>query len=86
MQLQIFAVRDIKTDSFGTPMFLQTKGHAIRSFADEVNRKDENNILNKHPEDFELYHLGHWDTQTGEFQTHKPTQTATAPEMLVKTN
>jgi hypothetical protein len=81
MKMQIFAVRDMKTEQFGNPMFLMTKGHALRSFTDEVNRKDEQNMLNKHPEDFVLYHLGDYDTESGEFTTMKPTQMVMATEV-----
>lgn len=65
-------------------MFLITEGQALRSFTDEVNRKDENNSLNKHPEDFELYALGIFDTQTGLFETQAPKQVITAKQVLIQ--
>jgi len=81
MILNIFAVRDIKTDQFANPMFLVNALQAIRHFADEVNRVDNDNILNKHADDFELYHLGTYDTNNGLFQTNTPKQIATASEL-----
>ena len=84
MKLQIFAVRDRKTDQFANPMFLISKGHAVRHFADEINRKDENNILWKHPEDFELYELGSYNTETGIFDTGTPTSVALAESLMIK--
>ena len=74
MILQIFAVRDRATDQFGTPMFLITSGQAIRSFTDEVNRADKDNQIFAHPDDFDLYSLGSFNTDTGEFVTVVPEQ------------
>lgn len=81
MKLKIYAVRDIATDQYGNPMFMISKGQAIRSFQDEVNRKDEQNMLYKHPTDYELYELGDYDTDTGTFTTQTPKQIVTAKEV-----
>lgn len=72
MKLVIFAIRDRATDSFGNPMFLMAEGQALRSFTDEVNRADKDNQLYQHPDDFDLYTLGSFETNTGEFETHSP--------------
>lgn len=76
MKLKIYAVKDRQTDQYATPMFLIQNGQAIRSFTDEVNRKDENNPLYRHPDDFDLYELGDYDTNTAQFNTHTPEQLA----------
>lgn len=67
MKLQIFVIRDSKSNSYGNPMFLQTPGTAIRSLSDEVNKNKESMVYN-HPEDFELFHLGEWDAITSRFE------------------
>lgn len=67
MKIQIFAVRDSALKAFAQPMFMPTIGVALRMFTDEVNRQDPNNALNKHPEDYELYHLGEFDDELGQF-------------------
>ena len=72
MKMAIFCVHDRATQVFGTPMFLLSKGQAIRSFSDEVNRAAEDNQLYRHPDDFDLYELGDWETETGEFFPHAP--------------
>lgn len=72
MRLFICSIRDRAVDSFGTPFFVQAVGQAIRSFSDEVNRVASDNQFNKHPEDFDLYELGHFDTDTGHFDCHAP--------------
>jgi len=72
MKMCIFAVRDRATDSYGNCMFLVSAGQAIRSFTDEINRNDAQNMMYMHPDDFDLYELGSWDTDTGLFDTGVP--------------
>lgn len=67
MILKIFAVRDRQGESFAAPMFIPMPGQAIRSFTDEVNRSAGDNPLFAHPDDFDLYQLGDFDTSTGRF-------------------
>lgn len=83
MILQIFCVRDRATDQYGNPMFLVSSGQAIRSFSDEINRADAQNQLNTHPEDFDLYHLGQFNTDSGVFDTHTPRQIAVGKDLKV---
>ncbi|WMC01497.1 nonstructural protein [Microvirus D_HF4_340] len=73
MKLIIVAVRDIKTDVFGTPIFVNHQGAAIRSFGDQCTGTVQNadQTLMQHPEDFELYKLGEYDDNTGEFSNEK---------------
>lgn len=68
MKMQILAVRDIKADVYGVPMFVPNIAAALRNFADQVN-DPESGMLNKHPEDFELYHLGSYDDTNAVFVT-----------------
>lgn len=84
MKLQIFCVRDIATDQFGTPMFLVSSGQAIRSFGDECNRAEKDNQLYTHPDDFELYTLGTYETTSGLFDTGVPQQIATGKSLKVR--
>lgn len=76
MIYKVCSIRDRAADSFSVPMFFAQTGAAIRAFGDEVKRVDERNNLNKHPEDFDLYILGEFDDQTGEFSTVRPAQIA----------
>lgn len=84
MKLFIFAVRDRGTDMYGTPMFLMSRGQAIRSFGDEVNRPAEDNQIYRHPEDFDLYFLGAFDTQEGTFECVRPEQIAIGKDLQIK--
>lgn len=84
MNLIMFCVRDRATVQFGTPMFLVSSGQAIRSFTDEVNRSAPDNQLFNHPDDFDLYTLGEWDTDTGLFDSKVPEQVATGKQVKIR--
>lgn len=78
MKYVICAIRDSASDAYGVPMFMASLGQAIRSFSDEVLNPRENNMLNRHPADFELHHLGVYDDSNAEFQTDGP------PRLLIR--
>lgn len=59
----ICAVRDSAVDAYGIPIFVRARGEAIRSFMDEVRRKDS--TMGQHPEDYTLYLLGEYDLSSG---------------------
>lgn len=71
MKLVLCSVKDRAADAYGRPMFVPSVGVAIRSFSDEVNRKDVENQLFNHPDDFDLYELGEFDDNTGLFALHE---------------
>jgi len=75
---KMYAVRDTATDQFGSIMLLINNGHAARSFTDQVNENDKNNPLYNHSEDYELYYLGDYNTDTGKIQT------TNEPEMIIR--
>lgn len=84
MRYKILAIRDRAIDSFAQPFFSASVGAAVRSFSDEINRAHENNQLNKHPEDFDLYMLGEFDDSAGEFHCSKPSQVAVGKDLHIK--
>jgi len=67
MLLKVVVVRDRAADTFAQPFFVPALGLAVRSFGDEVNRKDSNNAISVHPEDFDLYELGTFDDSAARF-------------------
>lgn len=67
MKLHVFSIRDAQLSTYQAPFYAKTKGEARRIFADAVKNPDANNILNKHPEDFSMWHLGLYDDETGFF-------------------
>lgn len=84
MQYKVFSIRDRAADVYGQPFYAPTRGAAIRMFTDEVNRKDDNNNLYKHPEDFDLYELGVFDDNTGQFTTDQVEQVCVGKDVSVK--
>lgn len=68
----VCAAFDSASQLYGQPMFVPSTGVAVRSFTDEVNRQAEGNVINEHPDDFELYLLGFYDDESGLFQDNTP--------------
>jgi hypothetical protein len=63
----IICVKDRAADVFNRPFFVPHRNVAIRDFTDEVNRVAADNQLNKHPDDFDLYLMGQFNDNLGEF-------------------
>lgn len=68
MKLQIFSVKDVKSDSFMNHGFpARNRPAAIRAFADAVNNK--NGVMFTHPEDYALYDIATFDDETGQYES-----------------
>lgn len=63
MITKIFTVFDSKAEVYLVPFFYNTRGEAIRSFKDTVN--DRSHPMGRHPADFTLFEIGHYDNETG---------------------
>lgn len=72
MKYFMFCVRDIVGNRYGTPNFSVSEGMARRNFSDEINRAAEDNMLYKHPADFELIALGSYDDELCRFELLDP--------------
>ena len=81
MKYRIVTIRDRAADVFGIPSFVMSLGAAVRSFGDEVNKKD-GSPLSGHPEDFDLYELGEYDDDTGQFSQGIPRQIAVGKDLV----
>lgn len=64
MQLKMFSIRDAKAEAFNNPFFKHTHGEAERDFHQAC--QDDKSMLNKYPEDYDLYFVGTYDTNTGQ--------------------
>lgn len=85
MKYTIISIRDVVANMYSTPTFHQSKGSALRSFGNEVNRADENNTIYKHPNDFEIYALGTFDDETATFEPYStPEQLGLARDYVIK--
>lgn len=77
MIYQVVTVRDRAAAGYGRPIFVAAIGQAIRSFQDEINRVAPDNEMNRHPGDYDLYHLGTFNDEDAKFNTlEQPKQIA----------
>lgn len=67
--MRLYAVRDVKADSFGAPISVATEGLARRSFVDAC--QDSRSELSKYPEDYMLYELGEYEPNSGLIIPHQ---------------
>lgn len=67
MQLKAFAIKDTATKAFERPFFQQSSEEAIRSFRHQVNNPQT--IWHNAPEDFHIFYIGDYDTNTGLIQS-----------------
>lgn len=59
----VFAVRDLKAESFGTPFFAVNAAVATRMFSAAIS--DDQTPVGRNPEDFALFRVGVWNSETG---------------------
>jgi len=66
MKVQVFSIYDSKAEAYLPPMFLQSKGLALRAFSDAVNKTGHD--LNKWAADYTLFHIAEYDDERGEIE------------------
>jgi hypothetical protein len=66
MNEPVFAIYDSKGGYYRTPFSMRSRGEAVRAFADVAN--DKTTEIGKHPEDFTLFLLADFDTDTGTYK------------------
>lgn len=67
MMLKAYSIRDAKAETFQQPFYKHTHGEAERDFT--AVTRDPKTTLHQFPEDFDLYHIGVFDTDSGKFQS-----------------
>lgn len=82
MKLSIYALHDIKADSFGSMIVLDNDAMAIRSLAGAAAQ--EASLVNLSPSDFNLYRLGSYDNCTGTIKPCDKPQLVTNAASVVK--
>lgn len=60
---KVFGVYDLKAVAYLQPFFSCNAGSAVRAFGDAVG--DGKSPLAVHPEDYQLFELGHFDDNSG---------------------
>lgn len=93
MKFHVICLRDIKGNQHEAPMFVNNIQVAIRDISDMINDPEKRFNWQKHPEDFELWHLGLWDNESAEFTSdddetdiHKATYRQLLALSTLKTN
>lgn len=64
MKYQMLSIRDTKADYYNQVITMKTIDEAVRALGELVT--DQRSMIARHPEDYDLYHLGQFDDQTGE--------------------
>lgn len=92
MQVQIYSIKDSRAGVFNQPFYQRGDEEAKRYVRGIVNEDAKNlpgwyqNVA-KYPKDFDLYHLGLYDDQTGKFQLlDKPQHLVEAHTLVEKKN
>lgn len=67
----IYSVWDSKAGLYGQPFFAQREEVAVRHFAAALG--DPASMLGKFPEDFTLFHVGHFNEELGTLTPTTPT-------------
>jgi hypothetical protein len=61
--MKIYVIKDIKSEGFGTPQFIQTEAIAVRTLKTVVNQEGSN--IHLYPEDHHLMEIGEYNSMTG---------------------
>lgn len=64
-RMYIVAIYDVKAEVYLNPFAARALGEAQRMFQDAINNKNADNPLSVHPEDFDLYEVGTFATDSG---------------------
>lgn len=64
MKYKMFSLYDSAVKAFATPIFLRSRGEAIRSFQAAVNGDGDSNIA-KWPDQYTLFETGTYDDESG---------------------
>lgn len=84
MKILVVSVKDRALDAYGNPFYVHALGQAIRSFSDEINRNAPDNTMYNHAGDYDLYHLGTYDNDTGTFENEeRPIQIAIGKNLKI---
>lgn len=67
MLYQVTVMFDKALGAYSRPMFVQSRGQAIRAFGDEVNNPEGE--IHRHPSDYELFYLGTYDDSVAHFES-----------------
>lgn len=84
MKIKIYSVRDVASECYTQPTFLQAHGQAIRTFSDAVNNKEH--PFGQHPDHYTLFHIGLYDDQNAKVTAVTPQSLGNGVEFLTSSN
>jgi hypothetical protein len=64
--INVYCTYDNKTESYNQPMFYLEEEACVKALSYFINSEEGLNEVN--PVDYELFHLGKYDPQTGKFE------------------
>lgn len=70
MKLRIYSIYDSKAEAYMNPFFMRNDGEALRGFMDGIENSDT--PFHKWPQDYTLFHVGHWDDESGLIENTTP--------------
>lgn len=76
--MKIVTVFDAAIKAYNRPFVVRTIGEAERSFRDEVNNPQS--PMAQHPADYQLFHIGDYDDETGIITPKQPEMIITATQ------
>lgn len=82
MKLQIFCLYDMVVKSFDRPFYQSNKGAAIRVVQDTC--REGGNMIAQHPDDYSLYLVGEFDSETGTVSALAPSNIGVVSSLLPK--
>lgn len=84
MILQMYSIYDAAVGCFHQPIFMRSKGEAIRSFMDAC--RDEKSNFYRHASDFALFFVGDFKEETAEIRlAQSPEKVIGAAECVSRT-
>lgn len=81
MKRNIYVIFDHKGQYYNVPFYLHNDAMAVRVLTDLVN--EEGSEINKHPEDFSVFHIGEYENNHAELVPCEPRQVARAHELPI---
>lgn len=64
MNIKMFSIRDGAVGAFQPPFCMRSNAEAVRMFTDLCNNPEQ--MMNKYPEDYELWLVGDFDDNNGD--------------------
>jgi len=83
MILNKYTIYDSALEAYHQDYSLENDAIALRQFADMANEETQ---IAKNPEDYSLWHIGTFETTTGELNPIQPTCIAKAHEHVLSSN